>query len=278
MRVQLNGEVIPSEYQWLYDWFGISAFSPETVRQAIDANPIGEDLELEINSGGGSVFAGFEIYSILRAAKCNTVAMVQSLAASAASTVMVGCRRVLLSPVAQVMIHLPATYTEGNQRDHKESLQMLDSITQSILNGYQLRCGDKSSRERLEELMEAETWLPAQDAVELGLADAIMVEESDGDAAALPLSVVNAVGGGIRALATNTVRNDPATLLARYQQMVSAGIKPAADGHPVEPTTPVPTEGDPAPNNSVTPADTASAVSDDWRNEARLRIEKERFS
>ena len=155
MRIQLNGEVIPSEYQWLYDWFGISAYSPDMVRQAIESNPVGEDLELEINSVGGSAFAGFEIYSILRAAKCNTVAIVQSLAASAASTVMVGCRKVLLSPVAQVMIHLPATTTEGNQRDHRESLQMLDSVTQSILNGYQLRCGDKASREQLEELMEA---------------------------------------------------------------------------------------------------------------------------
>lgn len=278
MRVQLNGEVIPSEYQWLYDWFGISAFSPAVVRQAVEANPAGEDLELEINSGGGSVFAGFEIYSILRAAKCNTVAMVQSLAASAASTVMVGCRRVLLSPVAQVMIHLPATRTEGNQRDHQESLQMLDSITQSILNGYQLRCGNKASRERLEDLMNAETWLPAQDAIELGLADAIMVDGEDADASVLPLSVVNAVGGGIRALATNAVCRDPAALMVQYQQMVAAGIKPAAEGHPVELAPPATPDANPAPSNSVAPADMESAVSDDWRNEARLTIEKNRFS
>ena len=271
MRVQLNGYVVPSEDQWLYDWFGIAAFSPAFVRQAVDDNPAGEDLELEINSVGGSVFAGFEIYSLLRAAKCNTVAMVQSLAASAASTVMVGCRRVLLSPVAQVMIHMPATYTEGNQRDHQESLQMLDSITQSILNGYQLRCGDKASRERLESLMEAETWLPAQDAVELGLADAIMVDDADGDAAALPLSVVNAVGGGIRAIAGSSANISPEALLAQYQRMVAAGVRPAAEGHPVEPASP-------APNNSVAPAGTEPAVSDDWRNEARLAIEKERFS
>ena len=270
MRVQLNGEVIPSENQWLYDWFGISAFSPAKVREAVEANPVGEDLELEINSVGGSVFAGFEIYSILREAKCNTVAMVQSLAASAASTVMVGCRKVLLSPVAQVMIHLPVTYTEGNQHAHKESLQMLDSITQSILNGYQLRCGDKASREKLKDLMESETWLPAQDAIELGLADAIMTDDEAANSTALPLSVVNAVGGGIRALATNATSNDPETLMARYQQMVSAGIKPAADGHPVEPEA--------VPSPTVPPADTVSALSDDWRYEARLAIEKNRFS
>lgn len=268
MRVQLNGDVIPSEYQWLYDWFGIEAISPLKVRQAVENNPDGEDLELEINSGGGSVFAGFEIYSILRAAKCTTVAMVQSLAASAASTIMIGCRRVLLSPVAQVMIHMPATDTRGNQRAHKESLQMLDSITQSILNGYQLRCGDKASREKLEDLMNSETWLPAQDAIALGLADEIITERDDADASVLPLSVVNAVGGGIRALATNSMRTDPDALLERYHQMVAAGVKPAAEGHPVESV----------PTNSVDPAGGAPALNDDWRIEARLNIEKNRFS
>lgn len=277
MRVQLNGEVIRSEHQWLYDWFGIDAFSPAMVRQAVDNNPEGEELELEINSPGGSVFAGFEIYSILRGAKCITVAIVQSLAASAASTVMVGCKKVLLSPVAQVMIHLPITETYGNRHDHQESLQMLDAITQSILNGYQLRCGDKATRERLEDLMNHETWLPAQDAVELGLADAIMMEGEEVDAAALPLSVVNAVGGGIRALASNAVHNDTATLLARYQQLVAAGVRPAAEGHPVEVPEPVAPTMVSSPNNSVIPAGKVPAVRDDWRYEARLAIEKNRF-
>ena len=54
MRVRLNGTVIPSGSQWLYDYFGIDAFSPALVRQAVENNPEGEDLELEINSPGGS--------------------------------------------------------------------------------------------------------------------------------------------------------------------------------------------------------------------------------
>ncbi len=277
MRIQLNGEIVPDEDQWLYDWFCIPAVSPAIVRKAIETNPAGEDLEMEINCVGGSVFAGFEIYCVLREAKCNTVAIVQSLAASAASTAMVGCRRVLLSPVAQVMIHMPIVGTYGNQRAHRESLQMLESITQSILNGYQLRCGEKATRERLEELMNSETWLPAQDAVALGLADAITVGGEEVDAAAFPLSVVNAVGGGIRALAANAVRNDTATLLAQYQQLVAAGVRPAAEGHPVETQGPSNPAAVPSTNNSVTPAGELPAVCDDWRHKARLAIEKYRF-
>ena len=86
MRVTLNGYVVPTEDQWIYDWFGVPAFSPGIVRQALADNPEGEDLELEINSGGGSVFAGFEMYSLLREAGCRTVAIVQSLAGSAATS------------------------------------------------------------------------------------------------------------------------------------------------------------------------------------------------
>lgn len=277
MIVTLNGHVVSDSNQWLYDWFGISAFSPGIVRKAVAENPADEDLVFEINSSGGSVFAGFEIYSILRTAKCHTVAHVQSLAASAASTVMVGCDEVMLSPVAQVMIHMPSTYTEGNQRAHRESLQALDSITQSILNGYELRCKEKADRARLEALMAAETWLPAQDAVELGLADGILYQEDP--AACISTSVVNAVGGGIRSLANSGGFASPEELLAKYEQMVRDGAHPA-EGHPVArgevPTGP--SEGTFSNNTPSNPTGTEPVnISDDWRCKARLAIENNRF-
>ena len=78
MRKQLNGEVVGDQDLWLYQFFEVPAFSPQTIRTAVEENPEGEDLVLEINSGGGSVFAGFEMYSVLRSAGCRTVAEVQS--------------------------------------------------------------------------------------------------------------------------------------------------------------------------------------------------------
>lgn len=268
-RVTLNGRVVADEDQWLYDWFGIDAFSPAMIRRAVENNPAGEDLILEINSGGGSVFAGFEMYSILRGAKCQTVAQVQSLAASAASTVMAGCSRVMLSPVAQVMIHLPTSYAEGNQHDMERERRALESITQSILAGYELRCRGKTDRAHLEELIHAESWLPAQEAVDLGLADGILFQD-EADGGILPSNIVNAVGGGIRALASNSGMSvSPESLKAQYEQLVKNGAKPA-DGHPVatqsQQSTPSAPVGDP-------PAPT----SDDWQREARLAIENNRF-
>lgn len=258
MRVTLNGEVINDELQWLYDYFGIPAFSPGKIRQAMKDNPEGEELVLEINSVGGSVFAGFEIYTLLRGAECATVAEVQSLAASAASTVMSGCSRVVMSPVAQVMLHQPAMLTDGNIDEHDRSLRMLESIQRSIINGYAARCGDKTTRRHLENLVNQETWLTAQEAVEIGLADEIMGEPA-GQTEGTPMNVMNAAGG----------INDPAKLLARYEEAVRNGAAPV-EGHPVDGV-----ENDPEP---VPPAEPGSAENmDGWKREARLAIEKNRF-
>lgn len=227
MRVCVNGEIIPNDLKWLYDYFEIESTCPKDIRSALERTPAGEPLELEINSPGGSVLAGFEIYSLLRAAKRNTVAEVQSLAASAASTMMCGCDTVRMSPVAQVMIHLPMDDRGGNAHDHEHSAQVLESITESILNGYVAKVGGKASRDELRQMMEEETWLSASRAVELGLADAILYADELG---AIPDALRNSVGATIRNAAGG---HDPAQLLALYEDVVRSGKRPEAEGHPV---------------------------------------------
>ena len=181
MRVTLNGIVAADDDVEIYQWFGFAAFSPKAVRDAVAATPEGEELVLEINSGGGSVFAGSEIYSVLRSSGVHTVAEVQSLAASAASYMCLACDEVQISPVAQMMLHLPSTYTEGNRTAHMQSIQMLDSTREAILNAYELKAGGKADRAEFRRMMNAETWLTAQEAVDCGLADGII-----GETAALP--------------------------------------------------------------------------------------------
>lgn len=144
MRYSLNGRIVADDDAPVLRWWGLSAVCPADIRQAIAENPADEEFTLEINSPGGSVFAGFEMYSVLRRASRDGVrirAEVQSLAGSAASVAMVGADTVACSPVAQVMIHLPLTVTEGNQNVHRESVQMLESITESIIAGYERKVG-----------------------------------------------------------------------------------------------------------------------------------------
>lgn len=227
MRFCVNGEVVANDDKWLYNLFGIESICPREIRQALDANPEGEPFVLEINSPGGDVFAGFEIYSTLRATKCETVAEVQSLAASAASTLMLGCGTVRLSPVAQVMIHLPSGVTRGDAHDHEKTIKVLQSITESILNGYEIRSNGKATRDELRHLMEDETWLSASRAVELGLADEVIGAEQ-----------MSGYSQGFRNMAGTAFRNaagghDPAQLLAIYEDEVRSGKRPEVEGHPV---------------------------------------------
>jgi ATP-dependent Clp protease, protease subunit len=243
--------VVADDDLWVYDWFGISAFSPHVVREAIRDN-VDDELVVEVNSGGGSVFAGFEIFSLLRGAECRTVAVVQSLAASAASTIISGCDTVQVSPVAQIMLHLPAIVTEGNREDHRDSIKLLDSITESILNGYESKCRGKATRDKLAQLMRAETWIPAQDAIEMGLADEILYQ--DDTTSIIPGNIVNAVGSSIRGLINGATQPSAAELRARYADLVAKGATPAA-GHPA-----------PAPIQSMP-----------WQARARLEIEKNRY-
>lgn len=195
MRTQLNGYIVTDEDAWLYRLFGYQVTSPGDIRRAMAENPPGETLTLEVNSPGGSMFAGFEMYSVLRGAACDTEAEIQSLAASAASTAMLGCRRVKATPVAQVMVHNPAVTADGNQYDHRKTAEDLEKFAQSVLNAYELKCRGKRTRAELEAMMDAETWLPVQEAVEAGLVDEII-----GGASLLPAQVVNCVGSGLRVL------------------------------------------------------------------------------
>lgn len=184
MRYSLNGRIVADDDAPVLRWWGLSAVCPADIRQAIAENPADEEFTLEINSPGGSVFAGFEMYSVLRRASRDGVrirAEVQSLAGSAASVAMVGADTVACSPVAQVMIHLPLTVTEGNQNVHRESVQMLESITESIIAGYEHKVGNKTSPAALRRMMDRETFLSARAALDAGLIDEIIGEEQPGE-------------------------------------------------------------------------------------------------
>lgn len=192
MRYSLNGVICADDDAPVYRWYGMQAVCPEDIRQALRENPAGEEFVLEINSGGGSVYAGFEMYSILRAANVPTRAEVQSLAGSAASVVLSGADTAAAYPVGQVMIHLPSTITAGNQVAHRESVQMLEAVTGSIVAAYEAKCRGKSSRTELRHLMDKETFLTASEALKAGLIDEIIGTENEN---ANPMNVYNAVTG-----------------------------------------------------------------------------------
>lgn len=215
MRTQMNGYVVPDDDAETYRFFGFGVVSPKDVRQAIADNPAGETLTLEVNSGGGNMFAGYEIYTILKAAGIPTEVEIQSLAGSAMSVAAIGADVVRASPVAQFMIHLPSLRTEGDSTEHKRSLQALNSFKASVLNAYELKCAGKKTRSELDAMLCAETWLPVQDAIAAGFVDEVLYD----DEGVIAAQAVMCAQTGIRALATAGGLPDIAELRARRAAM-----------------------------------------------------------
>lgn len=202
MNLNLSGELISSEWAEAYRRHGYTAgfYCPDDVRQAIqDLNP-GEELILEINSIGGSVLAGNEIYALLEGCSNPTRAVIQSMAASAASYMIMSCDRIEICLPAQLMIHRASTIAFGNTEDLQQAQQMLDVTDNAILDTYCRRCGNRTSREELAAMMENETYIGSTDALRYGLVDSVVGGEEAAPSGPLVASAFNNTVKAMRTL------------------------------------------------------------------------------
>lgn len=172
MKISIKGSIIDSEDQWIYDWLGMDATSPQKVNDAIGNTAVNEELEVEINSGGGSVFAGSEIYTALKSYSGNVTTKIVGLAGSAASVIAMAGNNVLISPTGQIMIHNASGRFSGDYNDMDKGSEILKNINDAISNAYMLKTG--MSKEALLDMMNKETWLTPQAALDNKFADEIM--------------------------------------------------------------------------------------------------------
>ena len=159
----LNGEI--SDETWYGD-----EVTPKLFKDELNADS--GDITVWINSPGGDVFAAAQIYNMLRDYKGHVTVKIDGLAASAASVIAVAGDIVLVSPVAMMMIHNPATLAMGNTKDMEAAIAMLNEVKESILNAYVDKTG--LSRNKLSKMMDDETWFNAKKAVEFGFADKVL--------------------------------------------------------------------------------------------------------
>lgn len=101
--------------------------------------------------------------------KGNVTVKIDGIAASAASVIAMAGTRVLMSPVSMLMIHNPMTVAMGDAAEMEKAIEMLASVKESIINAYELKSG--LSRAKISHLMDDETWMDANKAIELGFAD-----------------------------------------------------------------------------------------------------------
>lgn len=172
--INIKGRIIGNGSKWIYDWLEIPSTCPKDVASVLESAN-GEDIEIHINSGGGSVYDGYEIYNAIAEHKGNVTIKIVGLAASAASFISQAPNaKCYMSPLAEMMIHNSSTYAAGQHQIMDCTSQMLQVTDATIAKAYTLKSG-KSDIE-IRALMEAETWLTSEQAKELGLIDGIMFE------------------------------------------------------------------------------------------------------
>ena len=149
--------------------------TPQMFRDELES---GEgDVTVWINSPGGDVFAAAQIYNMLMDYPHDVTVKIDALAASAASVIAMAGTKVCMSPVAMMMVHNPATIAIGDTGEMQKAIDMLNEVKESIMNAYEIKSG--LSRHKISQLMDAETWMNAKEAVKLGFADEILFRDGE---------------------------------------------------------------------------------------------------
>lgn len=161
--LELNGTI--AEESWFDDDITPRMFKDELFSET---GPI----TIWINSPGGDCIAASQIYSMLMDYKGDVTIKIDGIAASAASVIAMAGTKVLMSPTALMMIHNPSTTAFGDHRDMAKAIELLDEVKESIINAYAIKTN--KSRAVLSHLMDDETWMNANKAIELGFADGIL--------------------------------------------------------------------------------------------------------
>ncbi len=163
----LDGEI--SDETWWGD-----EVTPAIFRSELNAAE--GDIDLWINSPGGDCYAAAQIYNMLMEYKGNVAVKIDGIAASAASVVAMAGTTVEISPLGLLMLHNPMTVSIGDTHEMERTIMFLAEIKESIINAYELKTG--LSRAKISRLMDAETWMNAKKAVELGFADSVLYADA----------------------------------------------------------------------------------------------------
>lgn len=170
MDIDVRGDIISNDDKWIYDCLEWDATCPNDIKNAIATLPAGETLTVNINSGGGSVMAGQEIYSMLHG-RNDVEICIQSLAGSAASVIAMA-NKSKMSPVATIMIHnVSMSGATGDYHDMQKNAEILKTLNSALAEAYTAKTG--KTKDEILRMMDRETWITANQALEMGFIDEI---------------------------------------------------------------------------------------------------------
>lgn len=135
------------------------------------------NITVWLNSPGGDCFAASQIYTMLRNYNSKVTVKIDGIAASAASVIAMAGDKTFIAPTAMLMIHNPMSFAYGNKADMEKTIEILEEVKESIINAYVLKTA--LSRNKISKLMDDETWLSAEKALQLGFVDGILFDEKN---------------------------------------------------------------------------------------------------
>lgn len=185
-----------------------------------------DTVNLYINSMGGSVKEALGIHSVLQRCPASVIAYIDGYAASAASVIAMAARRVIMPRNTAMMIHNAAWIAYGNSAELRKSADDLEVINMAAIQSYAMHAGDKLPMDKLQQMLDAETWLTAEDCVHYGLADELAEDDVSADNA---LAMFNASAQAAKDTPDAWLfRTVPAFLADKVNAPAARGIVPAA--------------------------------------------------
>lgn len=191
LELYIYGDVECDSYDWWNDKEIKSETSANTFRDQLAQNPNAKQIDIYINSYGGSVFEGTAIYSQLKRHPAHKVVHIDGFACSIASVIAMAGDEIIMPRNALMMIHNVWQYVCGNSAELRKAADDLDVINDSSMQAYLLRAGDKLDKKTLAKMMDNETWLSAADCIKYGLADKYADQDADMSNAASVLQKAN---------------------------------------------------------------------------------------
>ncbi len=171
MRIPIKGTVVPNDYKDFYSFWGIETTCPGDIEFALSEAKSDDEVVFEINSGGGEIFSGAEIYSKIRGYAGNKRIEIVGLAGSAASVIACAARS-SITPTGMMMIHNVQSGCEGDWQAFAHESEVLRECSRAIAAAYREKTG--MTEEELLSLMDKEEWMTAERATALGLVDEIL--------------------------------------------------------------------------------------------------------
>lgn len=191
LDLYIYGDVEPDGYDWWEDEVIRSETSANTFREELGKYSDVTQINLYINSYGGSVFEGTAIYNQLRRHPARKTVYIDGFACSVASVIAMAGDEVVMPRNALMMVHNMWMYVQGNAAELRKAADDLDKINEAGREAYLQKAGDKLTPEMIAQMEDDETWLTAEECIQYGLADRYAEQEADMSQAAAVLQKAN---------------------------------------------------------------------------------------